>query len=46
MTTGIYGDKERFIDVYWKKFWDKGYYFAGVGAIKDDLGYITIPWSC
>ncbi len=36
MTRGIYGDPERFVDVYWKRF--PGVYFAGDGAKKDDDG--------
>ncbi len=36
MTRGIYGDPERFKDVYWKRF--PGVYFAGDGAKKDDDG--------
>ncbi len=36
MTRGIYGDPERFKDVYWKRF--PGVYFAGDGAKKDEDG--------
>ncbi len=36
MTRGIYGDPERFVDVYWKRF--PGVYFAGDGAKKDEDG--------
>jgi acetyl-CoA synthetase len=36
MTRGIYGDPERFKEVYWKRF--PGVYFAGDGAKKDDDG--------
>jgi len=42
MLRGIYGDRERFIDTYWAKFRDKGYYFAGDGARKDERGYFWI----
>ena len=42
MSTGIYQDPERFVEVYWKKFVDLGYYFTGDGAIKDNQGNITI----
>ncbi|HET8990371.1 MAG TPA: acetate--CoA ligase [Acidimicrobiales bacterium] len=36
MTRGIYGDPERFKEVYWKRF--PGVYFAGDGAKKDEDG--------
>jgi acetyl-CoA synthetase len=36
MTRGIYGDDERFVDTYWKRF--PGRYFAGDGAKRDDDG--------
>jgi acetyl-CoA synthetase len=36
MTRGIYGDPERFVDTYWKRF--PGKYFAGDGAKRDDDG--------
>src|SRR6202789_1098439 len=36
MTRGIYGDEERFVDTYWKRF--PGKYFAGDGAKRDDDG--------
>jgi acetyl-CoA synthetase len=36
MTRGIYGDDERFVDTYWKRF--PGKYFAGDGAKRDDDG--------
>ena len=42
MLTGIYGDNERYKEVYWSRFEDKGYYLAGDGAVKDKNGYITI----
>jgi len=42
MLRGVWGDKQRFVDTYWKKFADKGYYFAGDGARKDNDGYIWI----
>jgi len=42
MLRGTWGDPQRFIETYWKKFADKGYYFAGDGARKDDDGYIWI----
>jgi acetyl-CoA synthetase len=36
----IYGDHERFIETYFKKF--PGYYFAGDGAHRDTDGYYWI----
>ena len=36
MTRGIYGDDERFIETYWKRF--PGRYFAGDGAKRDEDG--------
>jgi acetyl-CoA synthetase len=38
MTRGIWGDPDRFIDTYWKRFEKQGYYFAGDGAKKDEDG--------
>ncbi|HEX2903403.1 MAG TPA: acetate--CoA ligase [Jatrophihabitans sp.] len=38
MLRGIWGDNERFIDTYWSRFADQGYYFAGDGAKKDADG--------
>lgn len=37
MTRGIWGDPQRYIDVYWSKF--PGVYFAGDGAKIDENGY-------
>jgi len=38
MLRGIWGDEERFIQTYWSRFADQGYYFAGDGAKKDADG--------
>ncbi|ACU73370.1 acetate/CoA ligase [Catenulispora acidiphila DSM 44928] len=38
MARGIWGDQQRFIDTYWARFADQGYYFAGDGAKKDEDG--------
>jgi acetyl-CoA synthetase len=38
MARGIWGDNDRFVDTYWSKFADEGYYFAGDGARLDDDG--------
>lgn len=42
MLAGIYGDNERYKEVYWSRFAEQGYYLAGDGAVKDKNGYITI----
>lgn len=42
MLRGIWGDEARFVETYWQKFADKGYYFAGDGARKDEDGYFWI----
>ena len=41
MLRGIWGDRKRYIDTYWKKF-DNRYYFAGDGARRDEHGYFWI----
>ncbi len=38
MLRGIWGDEERFVDTYWSRFAEQGYYFAGDGAKKDTDG--------
>ncbi|MGX7681427.1 acetate--CoA ligase [Jatrophihabitans sp. DSM 45814] len=38
MLRGIWHDDERFVETYWSKFADEGFYFAGDGAKKDDDG--------
>ncbi|EPD85048.1 acetate-CoA ligase [Microbacterium sp. oral taxon 186 str. F0373] len=38
MLRGIWGDPERFVETYWEKFHDKGFYFAGDGARLDEDG--------
>ena len=38
MLRGIWGDPDRFVETYWEKFQDKGYYFAGDGARLDEDG--------
>ena len=42
MLTNVYGDTERYKEVYWSRFEEQGYYLAGDGAVKDENGYITI----
>jgi acetyl-CoA synthetase len=38
MARTIWGDDDRFVETYWAKFADQGYYFAGDGARKDEDG--------
>ncbi len=42
MLRGIWGDPERFVETYWKKFEKQGYYFAGDGARLDDDGDVWL----
>ncbi|MEV8272183.1 acetate--CoA ligase [Microbacterium sp. NPDC077184] len=42
MLRGIWGDPERFVETYWEKFADRGFYFAGDGARLDDDGDIWL----
>ncbi len=41
MLRGIWGDDDRYVEAYWKKF-DGRYYFAGDGARRDTDGYFWI----
>jgi acetyl-CoA synthetase len=41
MLRGIYGDPERFVKQYWSK-WDRGTYFTGDGAKRDEDGYYWV----
>ncbi|WP_292830949.1 acetate--CoA ligase [Microbacterium sp.] len=38
MLRGIWGDPDRFVETYWQKFQQQGYYFAGDGARLDEDG--------
>ncbi|WP_067464538.1 acetate--CoA ligase [Actinomadura macra] len=38
MLRGIWGDPERYADTYWSRFAERGFYFAGDGAKKDEDG--------
>ena len=38
MLRTLWGDDERFVETYWSRFKDQGYYFAGDGAKKDEDG--------
>jgi acetyl-CoA synthetase len=42
MLRGIWGDPDRFVETYWEKFADRGYYFAGDGARRDEDGDIWL----
>ncbi|SFQ73841.1 acetyl-CoA synthetase [Amycolatopsis arida] len=42
MLRGIWGDEQRYVDTYWSRFADQGYYFAGDGAKYDDDGDIWL----
>src|SRR5215217_4614202 len=42
MLRTLWGDAERFKEVYWKRFEEKGYYLAGDGAVRDADGYFWI----
>ena len=42
MLRGIWGDPERFVETYWEKFSDQGFYFAGDGARRDEDGDIWL----
>ncbi len=42
MTAGIYRDPDRFIETYWKKYQEHGWYFTGDSAKKGDDGYFWI----
>jgi len=42
MLRTLLGDDERFVDTYWSRFKDQGYYFAGDGAKKDEDGAIWL----
>ena len=42
MLRGIWGDRERFVETYWSKFAEQGYYFTGDGARRDEDGYFWI----
>lgn len=42
MTAGIFRDPDRFIDTYWSKYREQGWYFTGDSAKKDEDGYYWI----
>ena len=42
MLRTLWGDDDRYRNVYWSKFGDKNLYFAGDGARKDEDGYLWL----
>lgn len=42
MTAGVYKDKQRFVDTYWSKYKNQGWYLTGDSAKKDEDGYFWI----
>ncbi|QZY29365.1 acetate--CoA ligase [Nocardioides coralli] len=42
MLRTLWGDDERFKETYWSRYADKGFYFAGDGAKKDEDGDIWL----
>jgi len=38
MLRTLWGDDDRFVDTYWSRFKEQGFYFAGDGAKKDEDG--------
>lgn len=42
MLRTLYGDDERYREVYWSKFEKQGWYLAGDGAFRDQNGYFMI----
>jgi len=42
MLRGLWGDKKRYADVYWKAFKKQGWYLTGDGARRDKDGYFWI----
>ncbi len=42
MLRTLWGDDERYRNVYWSKFGDKHLYFAGDGARRDEDGYLWL----
>jgi acetyl-CoA synthetase len=42
MLRGIWGDEERYVDTYWSRFAEQGYYFAGDGAKYDEDGAVWL----
>ena len=42
MARTVYGDPDRYVEQYWQRFHEKGYYLTGDSARKDEDGYFWI----
>lgn len=42
LTAGIFKDNDRYLDIYWSKFKEQGWYTTGDSAKKDEDGYFWI----
>ncbi|WP_216907499.1 acetate--CoA ligase [Nocardia noduli] len=42
MLRGIWGDMQRYIDTYWSRYAEQGWYFAGDGAKYDEDGALWV----
>ncbi|WP_405182576.1 acetate--CoA ligase [Nocardia sp. NBC_01377] len=42
MLRGIWGDMQRYIDTYWSRYAEEGWYFAGDGAKYDEDGALWV----
>ena len=42
MLRGIWGDDQRFVEQYWSRYQEQGWYLAGDSARKDDDGYFWV----
>lgn len=42
MLRTLWGDRKRYVDVYWKEYRKQGYYLTGDGARRDKDGYFWI----
>jgi acetyl-CoA synthetase len=42
MLRTVYNDPDRFVEQYWSKYKDQGWYFAGDSARKDEDGYVWV----
>lgn len=42
MLRTVYGDPDRYVNQYWSRYAEQGWYFAGDSARKDEDGYIWV----
>ncbi|MFK7803036.1 MAG: acetate--CoA ligase [Anaerolineae bacterium] len=42
MMRTLYGDPDRYVDVYWSRYTEQGWYLPGDSAKKDEDGYIWV----